>query len=168
MKLIIQGNSIAGTATDDYQGPEQFITAPDGFDPSQMQNYSIINGEAVITLATAQGLQMAILAAAYQNAISQPVSYTSKGGVAETFQADPGSTVNLQSTILGLQITGTTPTGFYWIAADNTQVPFTYADLQGLAETMLVQRWTAFQHLQAQKTAVNSATTVSGVMAVTW
>ena len=40
MKLIIQNNRIAGTATDDYTGPDQFITAPEDFD---------INGDYVLT-----------------------------------------------------------------------------------------------------------------------
>ena len=31
MKLIIQNNRIAGTATEDYTGPDEFITAPEDF-----------------------------------------------------------------------------------------------------------------------------------------
>lgn len=42
MKLIIQNNRIAGTATDDYTGPDEFITAPEDFDPSA--NYEAIGG----------------------------------------------------------------------------------------------------------------------------
>jgi hypothetical protein len=119
-------------------------------------------------LAKAQKSQLTTLTAAYQTAIVQPVSYTSKGGVTKTYQADPGSLSNLQNTLLGLQAAGATPSGFYWVSADNTQVPFTYADLQGLAAAMLAQGWAAFQKLQTLKAEVNAATSVSAVQAVVW
>jgi hypothetical protein len=119
-------------------------------------------------LAQAQQAQIATLTAAYQAAIAQPVSYTSKGGVTKTYQADPQSLSNLQNSLLGFQAAGATPNGFYWVASDNTQVPFTYADLQGLAAAMLAQGWAAFQQLQTLKAHVNAATTVSAVQAVVW
>ena len=48
MKLIIQNNSIAGTATDEYTGPDAFITAPDDFDASRMGEYVITDGVATL------------------------------------------------------------------------------------------------------------------------
>jgi hypothetical protein len=48
MKLIIQNNSIAGTATDAYDGPDAFITAPEDFDVSRLGEYVITDGVASI------------------------------------------------------------------------------------------------------------------------
>jgi hypothetical protein len=135
--------------------------------------YTVVNGvltgpTAAQLLAQAQQAQLTTLTAAYQAAIAQPVSYTSKGGITKTYQADPQSLSNLQNTLLGLQTAGATPSGFYWVAADNAQVPFIYADLQGLAAALLAPGWAAFQKLQTLKAEVNTATTVSAVQAVVW
>jgi len=48
MKLIIQNNRIAGTATDDYSGPDAFIPAPAEFDIARMGEYVIADGVASI------------------------------------------------------------------------------------------------------------------------
>ncbi len=48
MKLIIQNNSIAGTATDAYEGPDSFISAPADFDVARMGEYVIADGVASI------------------------------------------------------------------------------------------------------------------------
>ena len=48
MKLIIQNNRIAATATDDYTGPDEFITAPPDFDVERMGEYVYQDG--VLTL----------------------------------------------------------------------------------------------------------------------
>ena len=39
MKLLIQQNRVVATATDDYDGPEQFITAPADFDVARIGEY---------------------------------------------------------------------------------------------------------------------------------
>ena len=44
MKLIIQSNRIAATATDDYTGPDEFITAPPDFDVERMGEYVYAEG----------------------------------------------------------------------------------------------------------------------------
>jgi len=119
-------------------------------------------------LATAQAAQTAALATAYQTAIGRPVSYTSKAGVAKTYQADSGSVANLTWMILAFQAAAATPAGFYWIALDNTQVPFTFADLQGLAAALGAQGAAAFAQLQVLKAQVAAATTVAAVLAVIW
>jgi phage major head subunit gpT-like protein len=121
-----------------------------------------------LTLAQAQADQIALMYTSYATAIAQPVAYTSKAGVAKTYQADTASQTVLMQATQGYGIAGATPTGFYWVAADNTQVPFTLADLQGLYGAMLAQGWTAFQNLQSKKTAINAATTVKAAQAVTW
>ena len=120
------------------------------------------------TLVQAQTVQISILAEAYNNAISQPVSFTSAGNITKTYNADMGSISNLQMCILGYMSAQATPSGFYWVAADNTQVPFTYSDLKALAAVMMAQGWAAFQHLQTQKAAVNAAVTVAAVQAIVW
>lgn len=51
MKLIIQNNRIAATATDAYTGPDEYIDAPADFDVTRMGEY-IYDGEA-LTLAPA-------------------------------------------------------------------------------------------------------------------
>jgi hypothetical protein len=48
MKLLIQNNRIAGTATDAYTGPDAFIDAPADFDVLRLGEYSFAEG--VLTL----------------------------------------------------------------------------------------------------------------------
>lgn len=48
MKLIIQGGSIAATATDDYTGPDEWIEAPEDFTPARMGEYRVVNGALVL------------------------------------------------------------------------------------------------------------------------
>ena len=85
MKLLIQGARIAGTATDDYTGPDQFIPAPEDFDPARMADYIYEGGALVLpdppaptTCTGAQG-QLALLelgkyqtARAYIDGIQDP------------------------------------------------------------------------------------------------
>jgi hypothetical protein len=120
------------------------------------------------TLAQVQADQISVLTAAYTAAIAQPVSYTSAGGVTKTYQADPASIDDVARMQLAFAKAGAVPPGFYWVAADNTQVPFTYADVQGLAAALGARGFTAFAHLQTQKAAVHAATTNAAVLAVTW
>ena len=44
MKLIIQNGRVIGTATDEYTGPEQFMTAPPDFDLSRINEYTVTDG----------------------------------------------------------------------------------------------------------------------------
>lgn len=48
MKLIIQNARIVGTATDDYNGPDTWIEAPEDFDPARMGEYRVADGELVL------------------------------------------------------------------------------------------------------------------------
>lgn len=48
MKLIIQNSRIAATATDDYTGPDEYITAPADFDPARMGGYAYQDGVLTI------------------------------------------------------------------------------------------------------------------------
>ena len=47
MKLIIQNNKIIATAMDTYTGPDQWIQAPEGFVPAEMDRYRYIDGVLV-------------------------------------------------------------------------------------------------------------------------
>ncbi len=169
----LQQNNISFTPGDYKTGQPQgqadqilvWNAAKLGAQPTATQ---LTNAENVALMQQAQTSQIQLLSSAYQNAIATPVSYTSKGGVTKTYQADPNSVSNLQASLAALTPAGATPTGFYWVASDNTQVPFTLADLQGLAAAIMNQGWTAFQHLQTQKNAVMAATTVSAVQSIVW
>ena len=120
-----------------------------------------------IALATAQAQALAAVSAWYTAAIAQSVAFTSAGGVAETFQADPTSQSNLLIATTGYGLAGATPAGFFWLAADNTQVPFTLADLKGLYAVMLAQGQSAFSQAQTLKAQIRAATTAAAVAAIT-
>lgn len=170
-------------ANGNYQGSgyaSDALPLPDGATPctvAQLDEAPLLalqNGVIVSiqppapTLADAQAAQTAILQAAYENAIIQPVTYTTVGGVTKVFQADTDSQNILLQSFTGFNAAGGVPTGFYWKSQDNTEVPFTLADLKGLFQAMLGQGWTAFQHNSTQKAAVASATTIAAVQAITW
>ena len=152
--------------TNGYVANGAFVDA--GAKPGPLYTFDYTAKQWTLPLATAQAAQIATLNAAYQNAIVQDVSYTSVAGVTKTYQADTTSQQNLLIATTGYNLAGATPAGFYWVAADNTQVPFALADLHGLYLAMLAQGATAFQHLQTQKAAVNAATTAAAALAVTW
>jgi hypothetical protein len=121
-----------------------------------------------VQLVNAQTNQIATLTAAYQNAVVQPVTYTSVGGVTKEFEADPNSQTILLQSVTGFNLAGSVPPNFFWKSQDNTEVLFTLDDLKGLYAVMLSQGWTAFQNLQVKKSAVNNATLISVVEAVVW
>jgi hypothetical protein len=110
-------------------------------------------------LAQAQLTQIVKLRTAYIAAIQLPVVY-----MGSTFQADSDS----QDILTKCLVAGSVPIGFYWLDVNNVQVPMTFAQLQGLATTMLAQGQIAFTKLQDKKTAVRAALTVADVQAVVW
>lgn len=123
---------------------------------------------ASLALAKAKVDQLTTLKAAYFTAIQTNVPYTSKGGVAQVYQADASSQNTLATELAVYGAKGVTPTDYFWVAADNAQVPFTLADLQGLTGAMGDQGWTAFKNWQVKKSAVPNAKTIADVLAVTW
>ena len=66
MKLIIQANRIAATATDDYTGPDEHIAAPPDFDASRMGEYVYADG--ALSLAA----DSRITRLAFRNRFTQP------------------------------------------------------------------------------------------------
>jgi hypothetical protein len=125
-------------------------------------------GGWVLNLSRAAADKLQDLATAYQAAITQAVQYTSVGSITSAFQATPAAIDNLEHMMLAFQPPNVLPAGFYWVAADNSQVPFTYADLLGLAQTIGAQGFVAFKNLQQKKIAALAATTAEQLAAITW
>jgi hypothetical protein len=48
MKLILQNNRIAATATDEYTGPDAYISTPADYVPDQMANYTVAGGVLIL------------------------------------------------------------------------------------------------------------------------
>jgi len=120
------------------------------------------------SLEMVQTTQTALMEQAYSNAVAQDVSFTTGAGVTKTYQADPDSQDILNKTLNVCKTAGAVPDGFWWKPKDNTLVPFTLADLAGLASAMLDQGWAAFQKLTARKNSITAATTSAAVKAITW
>lgn len=79
MKLIVLNDRIAATATDDYQGPDPFISEPDDFDILRLADYRLVDGQLVIPVPASilplQGLlaiDRAGLSAAYETWATDP------------------------------------------------------------------------------------------------
>lgn len=121
-----------------------------------------------LQLADATAQKMGELYAAYQAASRVDVTYETVAGVKQTFQADESSQSTLLVSTTGYNLVGATPEGFYWVARDNAQVPFTLEDLKGLYAVMLGQGKVAFDKLQTLKAAVRAATTAEAVLAINW
>jgi len=102
--------------------------------------------------------------------LAATLSYTTVAGHVNIYQSDPASQTYAQSTLVALSQmpVPATPAGFYWVSSDNTHVPFTFADIQGLAQAMFAQGVVAFQNYQAKKAAIRAATTVAEVQAITY
>lgn len=119
-------------------------------------------------LEQAKASQCAMIDAAYREAIVDPVSFTTSAGVTKKFDADANSQLVLAQATQGYAISGTVPVDFYWVAADNTKVPFVLGDLRGLYEVMLAQGWSAFQKRQSLKSSINASTNIADALAISW
>jgi len=117
-------------------------------------------------LSDAQAKQNTLLTRAYDLVIQSPVSYTTQAGITNVYQADTRSIAALNAALQ--TFSKTLPPDFYWIALDNTKVLFTYADLQGLVESIGTSRHSLFQQLQKLKTSVRNAKNVSVVKQIVW
>jgi hypothetical protein len=80
MKLIIKNNRIAGTATDDYTGPDTFIAAPADFDTDRMGDYVIVDGVATLpppgvpTSVTMRQARLALLGAGLLSGVDAAIA----------------------------------------------------------------------------------------------
>ncbi|WP_186140015.1 DUF4376 domain-containing protein [Burkholderia gladioli] len=127
-----------------------------------------VSHPADVVLAAAQAAQVLLVNAAYAAAVQQPVTFKTAAGVSAQFDADSSSQTILMQATQGYVLANAVPDDFYWVAADNTRVPFTLVDLQGLYQAMLAQGWAAFQKRQELKANVAAATTVAAVQAIVW
>ncbi|WP_313074432.1 DUF4376 domain-containing protein [Melaminivora sp.] len=57
MKLIIQGDRIVATATNDYAGPDAWVQAPEDFDAKRMDEYRVADGVAALPTSPVLDLQ---------------------------------------------------------------------------------------------------------------
>ncbi len=117
--------------------------------------------EQAFSLEDEKRFKLQELRSAYISAINANIAY-----LGTEFQADEKSQ-DMISKVLSAS-GGTLPTDFFWVDAFNNQVPMTYADLQGLANEILLRGQAAFAKLQTLKAQVNSAATVADVNAIIW
>ena len=127
----------------------------------------------IVAWVEAQSKQLSIIDEAFASAITGDIVFTTEAGVTKAYQADPESRMNLHDLLARYQNLGSVPTGFYWVSSDNTQVPFTLTDLHGLFATGIDAGWMAFQHKQAQKTAIRniidtSPDGIAAIQAISW
>jgi hypothetical protein len=52
MKLLIRDKKIIATATDEYNGNEKIVVAPDDFDVAKLENYIFENDELILVEKT--------------------------------------------------------------------------------------------------------------------
>lgn len=129
--------------------------------------FTMLNNQP-LPLEWSQSNQRELIESAYAGAITADVSFTTSAGVTKIYQADADSQSSLKDALIGFTPAGATPSGFYWRSLDNTNVPFTLADLQDLAQAMIGQGWTAFQKRINLREQIAAATTTSQVETITW
>lgn len=126
------------------------------------------NSAPVLSLENAKAAQQAVIKAAYNAFVQQPVSFETSGGVTDMFDADAASQNTLMQATQGYGLAGDVPAGFYWVSASNAKVPFTLGDLRGLYQAMLSQGWAAFQKKEALKSQIDEAAAVEDVQSIIW
>lgn len=148
--------------------------APDGSQlPNVPKSLTSYTPSTADKLAAAKQAQIAQLNQSYKAAIDADIKFTNAAGTQKMYQAGPTSRARLQETINGYSKSGSVPSGFYWLSKDNTQVSFTYADLQNLAQALTDRGNKAFQKLQTKKANVRAVTTstsnpIQTVQGITW
>ena len=133
---------------------------------------AVVDGAVVIvpytgpTLDHAKADQIAAINQAYQVAISAPVSFTTAAGATVSFpETDDAKTYLSQCIAAGANAW----TLNLWLDATNSPVaPFTFADLQGLAAAMEAKQSPSYKDLLDKVAAVNAATTVAAVRAISF
>lgn len=114
---------------------------------------------AAVLLAGAKTAKIDELKAAYAAA-----NYADIDNAAKTWKADRDSQ-QLLATVLSV---GSVPPGMYWRDSTETQNPMTYSDLQALAAAILDRGLLLDSNLDTKKSAVEAATTIEEVNAITW
>ena len=137
------------------------VLIPEGSSAGIGWNFDGTNFSKVTTLADEQSAQLILIDSAYDAANTLPIAYLNT-----TFQADQDSQVLIASVLTACG--GALPAGFVWYDANNSPVSMTFADLQGLAASILVRGQPLFYKKQQLKAAIRAATTVAQVEAITW
>ena len=112
-------------------------------------------------LAQAKTAKLVELKTAYEADVNADIAYMNT-----TFQADQKSQDMITKVLAASG--GKLPAGFFWLDALNNHVPMTFADLQGLANAILLRGQQLFAKYQQLKAQVNAATTPDEVNAITW
>lgn len=128
--------------------------------------------EPPITLAQAQAAQIAALEAAYQAAITGPVTFKNAAGVTSTYAF--GETVTMGGTNAQALLTQIIDAGAaawtagVWFDTTEKAQTMTFADLQGLAAAIEAMETPDEQKLMSLIAQIQAATTVAAVQAITW
>lgn len=140
--------------------------------PATLQPYSIPAPTSAELLAAAQASQISILQQSYKNSVNAPVSYMNAAGVTSTYPAGGTMQVNgntaLQNLEACLDAGSSAWTLGVWLDTNNIAQTFSYADLQGLAKAISAVDTLDWTDLLARIAAVQAATTVSEVEAITF
>lgn len=94
----------------------------------------------------------------YDDQVRTAVGFTTEAGQASTFQADQSSVSRIVTALAGFDAVGEVPEGYYWLSADNTQVPFTKEDLRALLAEIHVRNFKLFDKLQTLKALAREST----------
>lgn len=96
---------------------------------------------------------------AYAQALNAPVPYTAENGETAVYQHDAKAMAALAAATASFASLGKVPDGYYWVAFDNTRVPFTLQDLTNLSEALGNYNFEQFNKLQNYKDALDAITT---------
>lgn len=114
-------------------------------------------------LNNAKEIALTRIKTSYQNIITADIAY-----MGTTFQADKESQILLDGAVGKYTRQGSVPVGFWWKDASNNHISMSLAQLQGLADAIGDRIWNNFQILDARKTTIRTATTISQVEAIVW
>jgi hypothetical protein len=135
-------------------------------------NSIVANYLANSALIDAQTDQVAVLQAAYAAAINAPISFKNAAGVTSTYPSGNTVAINGQTAKQNLEDCIAAGASAWslgcWLDTNNVAQTFTFADLQGLAAAMEAVVTTDWKDLVAKISAVQAATTISAVQAVTF
>ncbi|WP_170841628.1 DUF4376 domain-containing protein [Nitrosomonas aestuarii] len=123
----------------------------------ELQDYT--PGHLSAVLPAAKSAKVESLTASYESEIYANISHDGK-----TWIADKKS----QETLSQVLSVGSVPEGMYWRDATGASNPMTYADLQALAATILARGLAADTNLSAKLSAVDGASTLTEVDAITY
>ena len=117
----------------------------------------------VVLLADAKTAKKAELDAAYDAAANADVTY---GG--NVYQADKIARENLAELSVYRGTGGSLPVGFTWRTKANSNVAFTWTDVDGLITAIANQKFAAVANMHTKKDALDAAADVAAVNAITW